>query len=150
MICKTCKENKAEDLFPLYTVGRYKIDKRKPHCRVCCNKRARIYNEKQRKNDPEKARRAWRNCKYKQLYNLDLVTYEKMYENQGGRCKICQRYEDLLHVDHCHTTEEVRSLLCGPCNLGLGAFKDNISSLTRAAEYIRFHQIKTNKERGKK
>lgn len=62
-----------------------------------------------------------------------------MYENQGGACFICGAYEPdpvALHVDHCHATSEVRGLLCGDCNRGVGGFKDNPRLLLRAATYL--------------
>lgn len=41
-----------------------------------------------------------------------------------------------LEVDHCHQTNQVRGLLCGPCNRALGLLKDNIGNLERAIAYL--------------
>jgi len=41
-----------------------------------------------------------------------------------------------LDVDHCHTTGEVRGLLCNRCNTGIGQFKDNPNILRSAARYL--------------
>lgn len=71
-----------------------------------------------------------------------------MLEKQGGRCAICRRTEPIgvtragydgekkWHIDHCHETNEVRGLLCGECNKGLGQFRDDRVTLQRAIDYL--------------
>lgn len=67
--------------------------------------------------------------------------YWAMYKKQGGRCGICgrriysKRYKAFC-VDHDHKTGKVRGLLCGPCNLALGGFKDDPAVLRKAAEWV--------------
>lgn len=62
-------------------------------------------------------------------YGITLEDYEHMYEQQGGRCKICDhegsRDGKRLHVDHDHETGVVRGLLCNSCNLKLGWYEKN-------------------------
>lgn len=65
-----------------------------------------------------------------------------MSESQGGVCKICRRppafsTRGVLYVDHCHDTGRIRGLLCGQCNVGMGAFRDNAELLEIAATYLR-------------
>lgn len=69
-------------------------------------------------------------------YDLTKEEYMVMLRHQGGVCAICQD-ATATDIDHCHNTLEVRALLCGNCNRGLGAFRDNIQTLTRAIAYLK-------------
>ena len=72
-------------------------------------------------------------------YGLSVEDYERMYKDQDGLCAICgkpdQRYKNLA-VDHCHTTGEVRGLLCRLCNTGIGALGDDVAGLLKALKYL--------------
>lgn len=68
-------------------------------------------------------------------YNMTEEEYLVMLRHQGGVCAICQDAK-ATDIDHCHKVEEVRAILCGNCNRGLGAFKDNVQTLTRAIAYL--------------
>ena len=73
-------------------------------------------------------------------YGITLAEKKKMKDEQENKCKICyQNFSSDVepHVDHCHTTGEIRGLLCRQCNVGLGSFKDNPVALVRAAEYLK-------------
>jgi hypothetical protein len=61
-------------------------------------------------------------------FGLTLEDYNRMLEEQGGRCAICGREPNgqQLSVDHDHETNEVRGLLCQPCNLALGHLEAHI------------------------
>lgn len=76
----------------------------------------------------------------RRTYNLTLEEYNSMYEQQDGLCAICGKPDEVngrrLAVDHDHDTEEVRALLCGNCNRGLGNFKDDYVLLSKAAQYL--------------
>ena len=91
------------------------------------------YNEK---NKEQKAA-YWREKKY----GLSSEDYKNMLDEQNDKCKICLTSFTILdtkhiHVDHCHTTNKIRGILCGMCNLGLGHFKDDIQKLTKAINYL--------------
>jgi hypothetical protein len=72
-------------------------------------------------------------------YGLTPETYADMLAGQGGRCAICGSPPSpsrSLHVDHDHESDEVRSLLCGRCNTGLGSFRDEPDLLAVAQAYL--------------
>jgi hypothetical protein len=98
--------------------------------------------------------RQCRSCKYvlnkagadlranrrKYNYGLTREQFDEMIVRQDGRCAICRNSLDPesrdLHVDHCHFDKQIRGLLCGRCNTGLGLFRDDPDVLKVAAEYI--------------
>ena len=85
-------------------------------------------------------------------YNLAKryrVTYQEikaLWEKQGCVCALCEmpleldhtirNQADAVHVDHCHTTNDIRGLLCRHCNLLLGHAKDRIVVLQAAIRYL--------------
>lgn len=71
-------------------------------------------------------------------YGITVDDYDKLFELQDGKCKICKRSEK-LHVDHCHTSGKIRSLLCKECNQALGLFREEIQSLQAAIDYLQSH-----------
>ncbi len=71
-------------------------------------------------------------------YGITQEVFKQMVTNQDNKCLICRKPDKKrLSIDHCHKTGKIRGLLCTSCNLGLGAFKDDIGYITRAAEYLR-------------
>ena len=65
--------------------------------------------------------------------------YEALLARQGGcvrSVKKPERPKRRLCIDHCHFTNEVRSLLCTKCNVGLGMFDDDPDRLRAAADYL--------------
>lgn len=103
--------------------------------------------KKDRKDNPEKFKirgqkhRQDRMPYYKDYYlrknyGITLKEYELLYDDQKGECFICHDYQEVLHVDHCHSTNVIRGLLCNSCNLALGLFKDNKENFIRAISYL--------------
>jgi hypothetical protein len=82
-------------------------------------------------------------------YGLTIEEFNKMYEDQGGSCAICQRTDRPLVVDHDHKTGKKRALLCNGCNHGLGRFADDPALLRKAADYVEEHgHDEINREEG--
>lgn len=69
-------------------------------------------------------------------YGLRVEDIENKISEQEGRCAICGRLEETLHVDHDHTSGKFRAMLCAACNKGLGFFGDSIELLQLAARYL--------------
>jgi len=99
------------------------------------------YQKEWRKRNPEKSK----NSDLKKMYGITLEQYTTMAKEQNYTCAICgEKDTDLdkfgvprhMPVDHCHVTNKVRALLCGPCNRSLGGFKDSPELLRKAAAYI--------------
>lgn len=121
----------------------------KPHtpkgttCRDCAQERSRAHY-KRNKDCPEfKRKRSDRH--FLREYGITTEQRDHLLELQGGVCYICGTVimgEGKAHVDHCHTTGNVRAMLCYNCNDGLGRFKDDPSLLITAAQYIVDHAVR--------
>lgn len=72
-------------------------------------------------------------------YGLSQEEYENLFVKQNNKCAICGReFDETLKafVDHCHTTDKVRGLLCTNCNTLLGMARDSIEVLNNAIAYL--------------
>jgi len=123
--CYVCGETK--ELSEYYRHSKRK-DKRQTHCKPC-------YKELQT---------GWY---YKRKYGITVEERDNLLLKQKGRCAICEIEVEFCKkgnnigsnavIDHCHSTGTIRGVLCGSCNTGLGSFKDNPTSLTKAVEYLK-------------
>lgn len=77
----------------------------------------------------------------RRMYGITLEQYNQLLALQGGGCAICGRTQEpdgrRLAIDHCHTTGNVRGILCNNCNNGLGSFGDNIGGMLKAIDYLK-------------
>jgi hypothetical protein len=114
------------------------------HCKKCNAKKGRDY----RKSNPEKmkafdklyAAQKWI-AHLRRKYRITIKEYEDMLSLQSGKCAICGTDKsggrtDKMHVDHNHSSKEVRGLLCSSCNQMLGYAKDNVRILKSAVVYL--------------
>lgn len=74
-------------------------------------------------------------------YGITSEQYAEMLAAQGGRCAICRTEspggrKKMMSVDHCHSSNKVRGLLCTNCNAGLGHFRDDPDLLRAAVAYL--------------
>lgn len=93
-------------------------------------------------------RNACRQCYNRSMntrkYNITTSEYQQMLEEQQFSCKICGKSQGdngkALAIDHCHTSNKIRELLCSTCNKALGLFKDDPYILIKGAEYLLKHK----------
>ena len=85
----------------------------------------------------------------KRKYGMTIEQYDAMLEAQGGGCFICGRppREDIsLHVDHDHSTGQVRGILCFCCNNALADFKEDPETLQKAITYLMAYDPEVTEE----
>jgi hypothetical protein len=126
--CKRCGEEKS---FSQYSTDNRKPDKLKQYCKPCSNS----YFKQWRTSNLEQVRKKDRMLHYIRTYNLSVDVAEALVENRTGICEICKN-EDLLVVDHNHTTGKVRGFICSFCNSCLGYAKENKETLKNLIEYL--------------
>ena len=92
-------------------------------CKTCKSVYRKEYFQKNKDKEVKRGRvKAWK------TYNIDISyeKYEEMYLSCAGKCQICSKQSETLDVDHNHTTGNIRGLLCGSCNRGIGLLKESI------------------------
>lgn len=161
-LCARCGETKQVEEFP---ERKGRKDGRHPYCRPCEQQYHREYRKKNREA-LNKKRAAYHRRRYAEnpeyyrnriksddpavkkrreeymrrfRYGLEPEDFNRMVAEQNGLCAICggPPGKKGLVVDHCHTTGEVRALLCMQCNIGLGSFKDDLEVMATAIAYLR-------------
>ena len=83
-------------------------------------------------------------------HNMSVDEFNKLGDSQNWRCAVCRvpHGDDRatrLQVDHDHSCcpgtfscgKCIRGLLCLPCNMALGALKDNPERILALLQYIR-------------
>lgn len=100
------------------------------YCKICASAKTREWYAADRERSRDLARR--------RLFGLQPGEFAAMSVAQNGLCGCCGEPpgQKGLQVDHCHRSGQVRALLCGPCNLGLGSFRDDPQRLRKAIAYL--------------
>jgi len=142
--CKGCnKKLDASEFYWKTQKHTQRVYKHSSFCRGCYQISRRAYQQSYmrtyNKSDycPEK-----REESRVKSYGLTLEDYDNLLKNQGGGCAICGSKtpktprNGRFCVDHNHETNEIRGLLCAPCNRGLGLFGDSPQVLSRAVQYL--------------
>lgn len=97
-----------------------------------------------RKANPARSRIHNFRADLKKKFGIDFLTYSALLITQTGRCACCDaQFEDGqygVHVDHDHTDNKIRGLVCGRCNLMLGHSKDSTYRLRAGAAYLQRFQ----------
>lgn len=131
--CPICGELKERSEFYKW---KSRQDGLTAYCKKCTSKKSKGWREQ----NPDKLPTLEEKRIYSRKINFGISRedYKQMLVDQNNSCAICKKeigWE--AAVDHCHTTGKIRGLLCRKCNLGLGAFKDNIETIRKAIKYVK-------------
>lgn len=135
--CTVCKTEKPYDSF-------HRAAKKKGGVQSRCKECAIRQNIARYHGDKERLLRYQANYDRQNAFKIKKRNLKKAYKLTDeeieailliDRCEICGAYGD-LHVDHCHTTNIVRGVLCMSCNTAIGSFRDNPVLLQRAIKYL--------------
>lgn len=138
--CYLCLENK--DLSNFNRTG-----KSQRLCKFCidCEDSAEIIRLNKKKDGDNRyyvenhsdcrERQIW--SRLKTRYGVTKEWFEGKMDQQGGVCAICGQppTKQRLHVDHNHTTNQPRGLLCLVCNMRVGVIEDH-EWLSSAHSYL--------------
>lgn len=157
--CNGCNLTKSIDNFQS-RIKRGKLTTR-ARCHECENAYARSRGRKLRKETPQQVKDAkaayyarhprarieeqYRRRAKEWGYDPELVLGWVRAHN--GCCDACGDGSQTLHLDHCHERNEIRGMLCGGCNLGLGHFKDDAQKLRMAIGYLERTEVTAPKKR---
>jgi hypothetical protein len=74
-------------------------------------------------------------------YGLSRFDYWRLLAKQNNRCAICGELQNgrALHLDHCHTSNKVRALICHGCNIAIGMIKEDAQTARAIADYLDRH-----------
>ena len=107
----------------------------KPKSRNRSREKGREYNATYRNNPLNKQTIIDNRKKYyvRRTFNLSVKEYDAYFEDAS--CGICTITTGLV-LDHCHTTGNVRGVLCKACNRGIGMLQDDIKLLEKAVVWL--------------
>lgn len=102
----------------------------------------RAYDKQRRLANLEKAREIDRRSNLKRLYGL---SYEEGMRLYAMGCEVCGEKKGRMCIDHCHTTNRVRGVLCVHCNFALGYMREKPELIDRLKFYA-IHKCQPLKE----
>ena len=76
---------------------------------------------------------------YLHYYGLTTVEVGWMYFLQEGICANPGCTQKAGCIDHCHTTNKVRNVLCHQCNTSLGSLNEDPQRIAGLIQYIAAH-----------
>lgn len=111
----TCTKCKVEQPLAEFNQSSEKLSKRTSWCKKCLK---------------------FRNIS---SYGLTEADFDTLLVEQNNRCAICENILQegkYTHIDHDHSSNKVRGLLCNMCNIGIGMFNDDFNLLIKASQYL--------------
>ena len=148
---KKCSRCKQEKLFTEFFKGRVNKNGSQGYgskCKNCVREyqlelyhKLPVEKKRERKEKSVQALGKDYSKKYRlnRHYNITLDEYNKMYEQQDGKCYICEKEISgrEVKVDHNHSTGKVRKLLCHNCNTSLGLLNEDVKIFEKCIEYLK-------------
>ncbi|API52857.1 hypothetical protein BMW22_15640 [Rhizobium leguminosarum] len=108
--------------------------------------RHRTYKRK----NPEK----FRDSQLRTNFGISSRKYDEMLAEQGEKCAACRtpqpQLKRRLAVDHCHSSGQVRGLLCSNCNTALGLTRDDPLILEGLISYLKITRTDQQEKRHEK
>ena len=118
--------------------------------RIKNNARAKDTYKRYNKNNQEKRRKYYEEFRRKypdkiiyqgrmRHYGITKIQFDEILSKQNGVCAICKGSvvgKRKCHIDHDHSNNKVRGILCQDCNLGIGRLKENIDIFNFAINYL--------------
>jgi len=118
-ICLSCNQSLPESSFHKRTYASGSIGLQ-PKCKKCQHtRRAKYYK-------PHEFMR--------RKFSLTEEQYNNLMSNTN--CQICDVELTKKCIDHCHSTNKIRGVLCNNCNTALGLVGDNIDTLHKMIAYL--------------
>ena len=141
-VCPECAIEKLVSAYATRKTGR-QAGQPEAYCKDCQRARkvnwARQNPERMRELAAASYKRRGRATRLAAKYGLTPEAFQGLLDQQESTCRGCSRDfgESLApRVDHCHTDQHVRGLLCHSCNVVLGLVKDDPLTLRRLATYV--------------
>jgi hypothetical protein len=154
-VCASCNEEKASEFFHKKKKSKDGLHNYCKYCTASKNKKWYECNKEQHaascaswySRNKEKANRLSTEWHYQNRYGISYDDFLKRMEDQQNLCAVCNTTLSLgsyksasrAVLDHCHSSNNLRSVLCNACNSGLGHFRDKPELLEKAANYLRKH-----------
>lgn len=146
-ICSKCKQLKSSDRFSLAgSRSKSNPNRRRTDCKDCERDKSYANIAIRKQKNPEEWENARRNSVLKNKYGITLFDFEQMIADQDNKCFICnkefgdQKSVNKPSVDHCHTSQNVRKLLCGRCNTALGMLMEDELICSNMLSYIQTYK----------
>ncbi len=140
--CYKCKKYKTK-----FQKNKLLKDGLKSYCSDCENKRGKEFRIKNKQKLSKKAKEKYEkhkdlfvHRKLLRVFGVGLDDYKMLLKKQNNKCAICKKrnqQKKRFNIDHDHKTGKIRGLLCMKCNVGLGAFEDNIVFLKESIKYLK-------------
>lgn len=138
--CSECGQAKEERDFYL-DKRRGGFQRRCKRCVIACARRWQDRNPDRAKEIAHKwyAENSRRRKGYSlKRFGMTVEQYEELFSTQNGLCAICGKPPNgkKLAVDHCHSSNRIRGLLCNSCNAFLGLLEAMPDFPEKARAYL--------------